>query len=27
MTTWLNRADVRAALNIQPDNKFNSADK
>ena len=26
MTEWLNRADVRAALNIQPDNRFNSAD-
>mgnify|MGYP002639680021 CR=1 FL=1 len=26
MTTWLNRKDVRAALNIQPDNRFNSAD-
>ena len=26
MTTWLNRSDVRAALNIQPNNRFNSAD-
>eukprot|EP00966_Prymnesium_polylepis_P134019 3097814-Prymnesium_polylepis.1 len=26
MTEWLNRADVRTALNIQPDNRFNSAD-
>jgi serine carboxypeptidase-like clade I len=26
MTEWLNRADVRAALNIQSDNRFNSAD-
>lgn len=26
MSLWLNREDVRAALNIQPDNKFNSAD-
>eukprot|EP01050_Picozoa_sp_SAG11_P017338 SAG11_NODE_2489_length_3295_cov_2.382666_2_plen_253_part_00 len=26
MTVWLNRSDVRKALNIQPDNRFNSAD-
>lgn len=26
MTVWLNRSDVRAALHIQPDNRFNSAD-
>ena len=26
MPMWLNRQDVRAALNIQPDNRFNSAD-
>jgi|TARA_B110000208_G_scaffold105832_1_gene131273 carboxypeptidase C (cathepsin A) len=26
MEIWLNRTDVRAALNIQSDNRFNSAD-
>jgi hypothetical protein len=26
MNIWLNRSDVRAALNIQPNNRFNSAD-
>lgn len=26
MTVWLNRSDVRKALNIQPNNRFNSAD-
>ena len=26
MTEWLNRSDVRKALNIQPNNRFNSAD-
>lgn len=26
MSEWLNRKDVRAALNIQPENRFNSAD-
>jgi hypothetical protein len=26
MTVWLNRSDVREALHIQPNNRFNSAD-
>ena len=26
MTVWLNRSDVRKALNIQSNNRFNSAD-
>ena len=26
MTIWLNRSDVRDALHIQPQNRFNSAD-
>ena len=26
MGIWLNRSDVRAALNVQPNNRFNSAD-
>ena len=26
MNIWLARTDVKAALNIQPNNRFNSAD-